>query len=354
MVCALGVGAIWQGIASWAGFNVSATHSIIGGIIGFSLVYKGGSAVQWATPDPKAFPPVKGVVPIILSWFVSPVLTGSASALIFWLVRTTVLRRKNSRTLAYWVLPVAVGITTFVNVIFVLTKGAAKSLGADFTTGIAAGISAGCAGGLAILTAVIVVPLLRRHQAKTAEAAAAAEADAVHAAKNAAISHDSEGPIEARADKPWYKRAFRAAQDAALYGTSVDIHQVVEEDPVVAAMHANAEQFDPATEQVFGYLQVFSAIAVIFAHGAGEVGFMAGPLSAIYDIYQTGNLSKSVSPPIWCILLSAISLVVGLAVSFVGGLSHWFALAALLWHRCVLCCVVGTCATSSSPPLLEC
>jgi sodium-dependent phosphate transporter len=83
---------------------------------------------------------------------------------------------------------------------------------------------------------------------------------------------------------------LHGAKTAALHGTSVDIHKVVEEDEVIAAMHAHAEKFDPATERVFGYLQVFSAIAVIFAHGAGEVGFMAGPLSAIYDIYMTGEL----------------------------------------------------------------
>jgi hypothetical protein len=31
----------------------------VGGIMGFALVFGGGSAVQWATPDPKSFPPVK-------------------------------------------------------------------------------------------------------------------------------------------------------------------------------------------------------------------------------------------------------------------------------------------------------
>jgi sodium-dependent phosphate transporter len=68
MVCALGVGTFWQVYASWAGFNVSSTHTIIGGIIGFALVYGGSGAVQWATPDPASFPPYKGVVPIICSW----------------------------------------------------------------------------------------------------------------------------------------------------------------------------------------------------------------------------------------------------------------------------------------------
>lgn len=62
----------------------------------------------------------QGVVPIILSWFFSPILTACASALIFFLVRTCVMRRQNARNLVFWVLPIAVFITLFINVFFVL------------------------------------------------------------------------------------------------------------------------------------------------------------------------------------------------------------------------------------------
>jgi phosphate/sulfate permease len=58
---------------------------------------------------------------------------------------------------------------------------------------------------------------------------------------------------------------------------------------------------------------VFSAICVVFAHGAGEVGFMTGPLSCIYDVYMNGHLSPSLAPPIWTLLIGAFSLVIGLA-----------------------------------------
>lgn len=50
----------------------------------------------------------------------------------------------------------------------------------------------------------------------------------------------------------WYNKA----KDAALYGTTVDIHEVVEEDPFIAALHARAEKFDEHAEHSFGYLQV--------------------------------------------------------------------------------------------------
>lgn len=71
--------------------------------------------MQWATPDPTQFPPYKGVVPIIMSWFFSPVLTGLASALIFSVIRALVMRRKNAADLVFWVLPPAVFITLFIS-----------------------------------------------------------------------------------------------------------------------------------------------------------------------------------------------------------------------------------------------
>lgn len=65
------------------------------------------------------------------------------------------------------------------------------------------------------------------------------------------------------------KRAWQKTAKAAMYGTSVDIHKVVEEDEMIGAMHERAERFDERTEHVFGYLQVFSAICVIFGARLG-------------------------------------------------------------------------------------
>jgi sodium-dependent phosphate transporter len=103
------------------------------------------------------------------------------------------------------------------------------------------------------------------------------------------------------------------AKKALLHGVSVDIHAVVEEDPIVAAIHRHAQVFDPRVEFNFGALQVFSAICVIFAHGANDVGYMTGPLATIYQVYEKGYLSPKVTPAIWVIVLSAGGLVIGLA-----------------------------------------
>ncbi len=101
-------------------------------------------------------------------------------------------------------------------------------------------------------------------------------------------------------------------------GMDYDVHAVVEEDPVIAAIHANAVKWDEDTEYIYGFMQVISAICVIFAHGAGEVGYMAGPLAVIVDVCQNpaNNVvtnNTKVSPEIWIVLIGAFGLVIGLA-----------------------------------------
>ncbi len=65
---------------------------------------------------------MQGVVAIILTWFIAPVLTGLVSAVVFLLVRTLVLRRKAAYTISFWLFPLLVLITVFINVFFVFTK----------------------------------------------------------------------------------------------------------------------------------------------------------------------------------------------------------------------------------------
>lgn len=122
---------------------------------------------------------------------------------------------------------------------------------------------------------------------------------------------EGEGCVE-KAEKPKEKRDWRKkAKKAMLHGMTVDIHEIIETDATVSAIHGNAEVFNLKAEAIFAYLQVFSAICVMFAHGAGEVGYMSGPLSSIYDIYLHEEMSKKLMAPVWITFISAFSLVVG-------------------------------------------
>ena len=65
MLAALLAAAVWLMFASWQGWPVSTTHTIIGGLVGFAIVAIGLSAVNWGK-----------ITQIVASWVVSPLLGG--------------------------------------------------------------------------------------------------------------------------------------------------------------------------------------------------------------------------------------------------------------------------------------
>jgi sodium-dependent phosphate transporter len=46
------------------------------------------------------------------------------------------------------------------------------------------------------------------------------------------------------------------AQGLLSHGTSVNVHEVVEDDDCINAIHTHAEVFEPSSEAAFKYLQV--------------------------------------------------------------------------------------------------
>ena len=232
-----------------------------------------------ASPAKGQIPPFSGVVPIIVSWFASPLVTGFISAMLFLLLRTTVLRRSNALIKSLLVLPFAVALTLFINIYFVFTKGAKKMLTAsakDWSDGKAAWIAVVIAAIAGILTALIVVPLLHRRIRTFFDAdgnaiagretnrgnvnskgvdGAFSEADVE--GKAGGIMDDSVSPVTDAADvlqrisqmpaspieRAWHKRAWNKVVDMSTTGVKYDIHEHgVKEDPMVAAIHANGEE----------------------------------------------------------------------------------------------------------------
>ena len=74
MLSALLAAALWLFFASWVGWPVSTTHSIIGAIVGFAVVGIGVDAVNWGK-----------IATIMISWVVSPMMGGTFA---FFLMRS--------------------------------------------------------------------------------------------------------------------------------------------------------------------------------------------------------------------------------------------------------------------------
>ncbi len=80
MLAALLAAAVWLNIASWRGWPVSTTHSIVGAIVGFAIVGIGVDAVQWGK-----------IGQIVASWLVSPLLGGAIAFLLMISIRRLIL-----------------------------------------------------------------------------------------------------------------------------------------------------------------------------------------------------------------------------------------------------------------------
>jgi sodium-dependent phosphate transporter len=323
MMIVMWVGGIFQLTASMFQLNVSATHAVIGGILGFALAHKGSDGVLWIVPklDSQGFP-YTGLVPVIVAWFLSPVATAFVSFLIFVTVRTLVLRTSQAVKLSYVVLPILIFITIFINVYFVFTKGAKSQLAAeqwsvDKNAWVAASIAAGCA-----VVSVAAIPFIMARVAVKMK-----QLDQEESTPKA-LKDEETIPEPTKPEGAMMKYLPNFIRNMGVLSPE-EKARLESENTLDEFDPSAAEKFNTEAEVIFSYLQVVTAIAVIFAHGSNEVGYSTGPLGTIYDVvmsstqfYQGSSkgfigkapkLPKVTVPAYWNIGICATGLVLGLA-----------------------------------------
>ena len=123
MLCVILSTGVWLLVASFFELPVSTTHSTVGGVVGFGIVAGGFDAVVWSASSTE-FPYFSGVSAIVASWAISPVLSALVAAAFFLAARSLVLRRPRPYQRSLQAFPVLVGITAYINTIFILWKGA--------------------------------------------------------------------------------------------------------------------------------------------------------------------------------------------------------------------------------------
>lgn len=96
---------IWMIVATGFGLPVSGTHSIVGATIGMAIVSKGFWVIKWLE-----------IAKIGSSWFISPLLSGLVSVLMFLFIKRFVLLKKSPLKAGLTLLPIIYTITIFINV----------------------------------------------------------------------------------------------------------------------------------------------------------------------------------------------------------------------------------------------
>jgi PiT family inorganic phosphate transporter len=112
MMASLLAAGIWLIIASFKGWPVSTTHSIVGAIVGFAAVGISYESVNWSQ-----------VSSIVSSWIVSPIMAGTISFIIFRSVQKLILNTLNPFDNAKKYVPGYIFLVGFVISMVTLLKG---------------------------------------------------------------------------------------------------------------------------------------------------------------------------------------------------------------------------------------
>lgn len=291
MLAALLGAGIWLQLASWKGWPVSTTHSMIGAIVGFGAVYGGLEAVRWGE-----------VGTIAVSWVISPLLSGVISYLIFRLVLQTIFYSNRPLQSAKRLTPLLVFCVFFILTLAMVFKGL-KNLNLDLSLPNALAVASviGLTASIISLWLVSFVKVVPRPPAE----------DAAHIVTNPKLIKALE-----KAAKQ-LERVKLAVPDRLKEDASVALEEVRRlrfEAQRHYSFHTDSSDLQ-RVERLFVYLQILSACFVAFAHGSNDVANAIGPMSAVISVAMAGGASIAAKAPvpIWVLALGGLGIVVGLA-----------------------------------------
>jgi PiT family inorganic phosphate transporter len=285
MLAAMLAAAAWLQFASYYGWPISTTHSIVGAIIGFGVIVGGVSAVHW-----------EKVGAIVSSWVISPLLSGTIAFFLFSFIRSKVFDSETPVLKAKQLTPYLVFFVFSILSLVMVFKGL-KNLHLDLPLTQALFMAA----GIGLVAAVVSHFLLKNIQEIPDEA------ETLPPSWSLCIGLG-------RADKNLKK---------ALECSSADLQPELEDIlERVGRMKAEVKQMTDSemevvsyqkVERIFVYLQILSAGFVAFAHGANDVANAIGPLAAVINIVKTGTVAMKSAVPTWVLALGGIGIIVGLA-----------------------------------------
>ena len=155
MIASLVAAGLWLLLASYLGWPVSTTHSIIGAIVGFSAVGVGVESVEWSK-----------VTGIVGSWIITPAISGIIAYLIFQSAQKLIFNADNPVKQAKRYVPVYMGFAGFIMSLVTIKKGL-KHIGIDFSNSEAYLLSLAIAAVIAIVGSIAITRLkLNEHDSR--------------------------------------------------------------------------------------------------------------------------------------------------------------------------------------------
>ena len=318
MLASLLAAGVWLQLASYFGWPVSTTHSIIGAIVGFGAVYGGVEAVNWmGSSNGNIFVATirgnAGLLSIAASWVVSPLLSGFIAYFVFRFVLRQIFHRPDPVSAAKAATPWMVAAVMITMMLVLAFKGL-KPFWSNYglkptdTHGIVEWlpwlspllISISLSLVSALVGAIVSHKLVKR--IKPDEHSQSQMADAYQARSlSKSLMH------------------LRRVRDSSTGAMRDEVSEMIakSEKMFKELDRRSRQQTDsPAYQQVekiFVYLQIISAAFVALAHGANDVANAIGPLSVVIQTAQEMKIPEKAGVPFWVLALGATGIVIGLA-----------------------------------------
>jgi len=269
-------------LATWFNLPVSATHSIIGAVMGFALFAQGIDGVLWWE-----------IGKIIISWVTSPLCAGTIAFLMFVSIRKFILRSPRSFEKGLYFMPFCYFGTLTINVFFIVYKGSGGGF-VDLSKIPMYGVFILSMGTGYMFGAIVyaLLPLIRRRAESRAETIQFSSADIVGNEKRAYTDHEKSGGSDDKSD--------------SSVTNSLDSIQQIKPEFI-------PEEFEPKTEELFSFLQIMTACFGSFAHGANDVANAIGPFATVLSVYQSCSVDQDAPIPTWVLVGGGFGIVVGLA-----------------------------------------
>lgn len=309
MMAALAGAAFWLLLATRMGWPVSTTHAIIGGIVGAAVTTgfvtgTGGFAmVQWSE-----------IGKIAVSWVLSPLLGGVSAYLLFGAIKRHIL--------APAARAIALGSRGYDDAEDDEDDdgdeddrghvSSSERLGelqqSAFAESAALDLSPGSAGAR-------FVESTRSLDKKERKAARKVERRAAYHALEKRVPPLAAGAAVLLAAMLVFKGLDNVGLNISVGGGVLMLTMLALGVWMATTVFARAlkkQTISRATFIMFSWMQVFTACAFAFSHGANDIANAVGPFAAVLDVLRTGTMSQEAAVPTAVLIAFGISLISGL------------------------------------------
>jgi len=263
----------------------------------------------------------------------SPVASGLCASALYFVTYHCVLKWKeesfrNSKIF----FPFVVAFTIGLNVVFMILKGASGQKEALGTEDMVSEAKDGdmskvlVVGAIAAAIAFVITAAFIPHLTKRVEADVLQLE--VEAANEEKISKETEMPkigtsVDDKSETA--EQSLEANGEGNIVNNVIssvsaelrqDVYASVKTDEVVGAIHENVERHDVRTEEMFKYVQVFTAVVDSFSHGANDVANAMGPFAAVYLTHKNGYVAEKDDvgdDMYWILALGGLGIGIGLS-----------------------------------------